>query len=122
MEYIEYNFEKLEVYKLSEELIIKIYQLLKQFPKEEIYGLTSQIKRAIISIALNIAEGSTNRSSKDFSRFIGISIGSLVETKSALLIAVKLKFIEQNSLNELLPDLDKLFFKLLALKKSVNEK
>lgn len=122
MEYKLYNFERLEVYALAEELIIKIYAVLKKFPKEEIYGLSSQIKRSVVSVALNIAEGSAERSTKDFTRFITIAIGSLVETKSALMISVKLKFLSENELKELIPDFDKLFFKLLAFKKSLNEK
>ncbi len=116
-----YKFEKLEVYILAERLIVEIYQLLKQLPKDELFGLTAQTKRAIISVALNIAEGSTTRSDKDFARFIGISIGSLIETRAALMIAIKLKFIEINELEKIAPIFDELFFKLLALKKSLND-
>jgi four helix bundle protein len=119
MEYKQYNFEKLEVYKLSEELVIKVYTLLKTFPANELYGLVSQIKRAVVSIALNIAEGATSRSSKDFARFLQIAIGSLVEAKSGLMTSIKLNFLKQNEFETLLPKIDELFFKLMALKKSL---
>lgn len=118
---MEYNFEKLEVYKLSEKLVLEIYSLTRNFPKEEIFGLTSQIKRAVVSISLNIAEGSTGRSKKDFVRFLNTAIGSLVETKSALSISVKLNFTKQENIDKLNQDFDELFFKLIALKKSLNE-
>ncbi len=119
--YQQYGFEKLEVYQLSEDLIVKIYTLTKKFPKEEIFGLTSQIRRASVSISLNLAEGSVERSNKEFIRFINTSIGSLVETKSGLRIAIKLDIIDENDLKEILPLLDKIFFKTLALKKSLNK-
>lgn len=118
---MEYNFERLEVYKLSEKLVQEIYNLTKDFPKEEIFGLTSQIKRAVISISLNIAEGSTGRSKKDFVRFLNTAIGSLIETKSALSIAIKLSFTKQENTDKLNQDFDELFFKLIALKKSLHE-
>lgn len=117
-----YNFEKLKVYHLGEQLVSDVYQLLKTFPNEEIYGLTAQIKRSIISVPLNIAEGATSRSAKDFIRFIHIAVGSLTETKSALKIAVKLNFLEQEKFEKLLPQFDSLYFMLMALKKSLYEK
>lgn len=122
MEYKQYNFEKLEVYGLAEELVTRIYALLKTFPANELYGLVSQIKRAAVSVALNIAEGATSRSAKDFSRFLQIAIGSLVEVKSALMISIKLNFLQQREFDNLLPEIDKLFFKLMALKKSLHGK
>ncbi|MBI3589502.1 MAG: four helix bundle protein [Candidatus Liptonbacteria bacterium] len=118
---MEYNFEKLEVYKLSEKLVLEVYNLTKNFPKEEVFGLTSQVKRAVVSISLNIAEGSTGRSKKDFVRFLNTAIGSLIETKSALSIAIKLSFIKQEVVDKLNQNFDELFFKLIALKKSLNE-
>ena len=119
--YQQYGFEKLEVYQLSEELIIKIYNLTKKFPKEEQFGLISQLRRASVSVALNIAEGSVERSDKEFIRFINTAIGSLIETKSALRISAKLDIIKESYLEEILPFIDKIFFKTLALKKSLNK-
>lgn len=117
--YKPYNFERLEVYRLSENLISEVYKLAKKFPENELFALTSQVKRAIVSVALNIAEGSTGRSKKDFIRFINTAIGSLIETKSALLIAIKLGFITESEFIVLAKKFDELFFKLIALKKSI---
>lgn len=117
----EYKFERLEVYKLSENLIVQVYSLLKKFPKDEVFGIVSQIKRSTISIALNIVEGSTNRTTKDFIRFITISIGSLVESRAALMISVKLGFLNSLELDPILNSFDEIFFKLLALKKSLEK-
>lgn len=117
--YQKYGFEKLEVYKLAEDLIVAVYKITNRLPQSELFGLSSQIKRAVISIALNLAEGSVERSSKDFVRFINIAIGSLIETKAGLRIGVKLNLTEQKDFKEILPSLDELFFKMLALKKSL---
>ncbi len=118
---MEYNFEKLEVYKLARELVVEIYETTEKFPKSELFGLSSQIRRAAVSIALNIAEGATGRSKKDFVRFIVTAIGSLVETKAAIDIAVNLKFATNEELKKLESKIDTLFFKLTALKKSLGE-
>src|SRR3989338_4500367 len=95
MLYQKYNFENLEIYTLSEELLLIIYQLLKKCPKEELFVIISQLKRAGMSIVLNIAEGSSRKSKKDFAHFIDISIGSLFETKTILLLSLKLEYINQ---------------------------
>lgn len=119
---MQYNFERLEVYQLAEELITSVYAIVRQFPREELYALADQIKRAVISIALNIAEGATGKTKKEFIRYLAIAIGSLAETKAVLMIAVKLNFIPVTELEKLNPKLDTLFFKLTALKKSLNAK
>ncbi len=111
-----YNYENLEVYNLAIELVVIIYKITAKFPKEEIFGLTSQIKRASTSIALNIAEGSSRLSKKDFAIFIERSIGSTIEVRSALEISEKLGFIEKPDA-DLLNKIDEIFFKLQKLKK-----
>jgi len=65
-----YNYENLEVYKLAVRLVVEIYNLTKKFPKEEIFGLISQLRRAAVSVLLNIVEGSSRNSKKDFASFI----------------------------------------------------
>ncbi len=114
--YQKYNFENLKVYHLARELLKEIYNLSKEFPKEEIFVLTSQIRRAVISVLLNIAEGSI-KSKKEFARFIGISIGSLLEVKTCLNIASDLDYIKENDFRGIIEKIDELFFKLLNLKK-----
>ena len=78
----------------------EVYSLTASFPKEEMYGLSSQTRRASVSIPSNIAEGAARGSSKDFSRFLYISLGSLAELETQLLLAVDLGFIDNNDLDE----------------------
>ena len=79
--YKKYKFEKLDIYDLANNFVLEIYKLVKKFPKEELFGLTSQIKRASISIVLNIAEGSGGATKKDFAKFISQSIGFIIRSQ-----------------------------------------
>jgi len=117
--HIKYNFENLEVYELANDFALKIYKIAKNFPKEELFGLISQIKRAATSVVLNIVEGSGRNSKKDFARFINQAIGSLFEVKAVLTLAVDLEYISRETAEELFLLIDKLFFKLIAFKKSL---
>jgi len=71
-----------------------IYKLSTQFPKEEMYGLTSQMRRAAVSIPSNIAEGASRQSSKEFVQFLYISLGSLSEVETQLILSERLKFVK----------------------------
>src|SRR3989344_4664663 len=117
MPYQKYNFENLEVYDFAENLVLQIYEVSKNFPKEELFVLTSQLRRACLSVVLNIVEGSSRKSRKDFAHFIDISIGSLFETKAILRLSLKLKYLKENELIELYKQIDLLFYKLLSFKK-----
>ena len=86
---------KLEAWKLSRKLVADIYKLTQSFPKEELFGLTSQMRRAAISIPSNIAEGAARTGSKEFSQFINIAKGSLSELETQLLIAADLGYLEE---------------------------
>lgn len=88
------SYENLKVWQDSIELAARVYKMTKAFPKEEQFGLVSQMRRAAISISSNIAEGSSRKTKKDYTRFLDIAIGSLNEVESQLHIAVKLNFLE----------------------------
>ena len=86
------DFRKLQVWEKSHELTLKIYEVTSQFPREEIYGLTNQIRRACTSIPTNIAEGCGRESTADFARFLQIAMGSASETEYLILLAHNLKY------------------------------
>ncbi|NNC45978.1 MAG: four helix bundle protein [Winogradskyella sp.] len=90
------SHKDLNVYKVSLELVTKIYVLTKQFPDDEKYGLISQIRRASISIPSNIAEGAARQSAKEFIRFLYMSLSSAAEVETQLDIASKLGFLKDN--------------------------
>lgn len=84
----------LDVWKKSMALVVDVYKATQSFPAHELYGLTSQIRRSAVSVPSNIAEGAARNSSKDFIRFCYISLGSLSELDTQLIIAHDLKYFE----------------------------
>lgn len=114
---MKFGYENLEVTGLTRTIIKEIYKVTQKFPKQEIYGLISQIRRAAVSVLLNIAEGNSRNSKKDHLHFITISVGSLVEMDCALKISVDLKYIEQDEYGCLEPKIKELYFKLIGLEK-----
>ena len=111
--------KELEVWKLGIDLVEKIYQLTKVFPKEEIYGLTAQIRRSGISIPSNIAEGAARRNTKEYVQFLYISLGSLSEIETQLIISQRLKYLDSDSIFE---EVEKLRRKLLNFIKYISSK
>ncbi len=95
------TFRNLNVYIKSKELVKQIYELLKKFPREEQFALSDQLRRAVISIPSNIAEGSGRNSQKDQAHFYNIAYGSLMEVFSQLDIACDLGYISQEEFNQL---------------------
>ncbi len=95
------SYRDLVVWQKAMDLIIKIYRATEGFPKTEQYGLTSQMRRAAVSIASNISEGSYRGSRKDFRHFIIIAYGSGGELETQLEIVHRLKFIPENELDEI---------------------
>jgi len=95
------SFEDLTVWKDARKFTNKIYNLTNKFPKEELYGLTSQIRRATVSIMSNIAEGFDRRSDKEFSNFLSIERASAAEVQNDLYIALDLNYISQTEFNQL---------------------
>ena len=88
------SYKDLLIWQKGFQIVIATYKLTKAFPQEELYALTSQIKRASVSIPSNIAEGYGRNTDKSFSHFIDISRGSLYELETQLLIAKELEFIQ----------------------------
>ncbi|SHE88004.1 four helix bundle protein [Psychroflexus salarius] len=98
------DYKKLNVWKESIELVKQIYLVTANFPKEEKYGLISQLRRASVSIPSNIAEGNSRSSDRDYKRFVEIAYGSALELETQLIISVELKFIDEN--NEIFSQLE----------------
>ena len=111
--------ENLEIWQLAIELSSRIYKLTEKFPSEEKFGLTAQSRRAVVSIALDIAEGSGRHSKKDFSNFLNRAITSLQETDTCLKIAIRLNYITEQDYQIIAPLIEKLYFKLIAFNKKV---
>jgi len=109
--------KELEVWKLGIDLVEKIYQLTKVFPKEELYGLTSQLRRSGISIPSNIAEGAARRNIKENVQFLYIALGSLSELETQLIIAQRLQYLKSDSIFE---EVEKLRRKLLNFIKYIS--
>jgi four helix bundle protein len=86
------SFRELRVWNKAMELALRVYAVTAEFPQAEIYGLTSQMRRAAVSIASNIAEGSVRGTRKDFKQFVAIARGSNCELQTQLLLARELKF------------------------------
>ncbi|MBC8378401.1 MAG: four helix bundle protein [Planctomycetes bacterium] len=115
---VTFQFEKLQVYQKALEAIDKIYEYTNSFPKEEMYGITSQFRRAAVSISLNIAEGSA-RSKKDFRCFLDITQGSICECVALLTICKRRKYIEEAPFSQLRMDLDELAKMTSGLKRGI---
>ena len=103
---IVYSFEKLKVWQEAKKLVVDVYHLLDSFPKFEKYALCDQIRRAIVSVPSNIAEGSGRRSLKEQIHFLEISYGSLMETYNQLRIAIDLTYITEESVEAIKPSID----------------
>ena len=113
------HHKDMEVWKQAMELVYQVYKIVETFPKEELYGLTSQIKRCVISIPSNIAEGTARMSDKDTMRFLDIAIGSLAELDTQMIIAEKLNYYQ--GYEKLKLRIDKLFALLRGFKNYLNK-
>ena len=110
------DFRELKVWEKAHLLTLKIYNVTKGYPKEELYGLTSQIRRACVSIPTNIAEGCVRSSDADFARFLYIALGSTSELEYLIVLSNDLKFIEnklQVELNNEINEIKKMLITLI---------
>lgn len=119
---IVYSFEKLKVWQEAKKLVVDVYRLLDSFPKFEKYALCDQIRRAIVSVPSNIAEGSGRRSLKEQIHFLEIAYSSLMETYNQLLIAIELTYITEESVEAIKPSIDAVAKMINGLSNSYGQK
>ena len=89
--------ERLEVWERAVDFVVRIYRMTESFPREEKFGLTSQIRRAAVSVPANIAEGAARQSSKEFNYFLSIAQGSVSELATEILIARRLGYVDEQT-------------------------
>ena len=102
------SFKQLKIWQKGMEIVKDIYVLTEIFPKEELYGLTSQMRRSAISVPSNIAEGFKRYHSKEYSQFLHIVLGSTAELETQLIIAKELKLVDEGKLNHIFGKIDHL--------------
>lgn len=115
------GYKDLVVWQKSSDLVLEIYKVLAEFPVDERYGITSQIKRSAVSIPSNIAEGSVRRSKKEFIRFINISSGSAAELQTQLYLSMNLGFLDKLKFEELDKNITSILKMLFRLQKSLSD-
>ena len=114
-----FRFEKLEVWQLARQLNRSVYHATSGFPKSEQFGLTAQVRRASVSVSSNIAEGSGRNSDADFSHFLEIAYGSLMEVVSQCYLALDENYLDQPTLDSIATNAHTLAGKITALSKSL---
>ena len=114
-----FKFEELKVWQKSLDLSLHIHNIAKSFPDDERYILASQIKRGADSVSLNIAEGSTGQTNKEFNRFLSISLRSAIEVVACLHIGIKRELILKEDFDQLYDELTEIIKMIQGLKKSL---
>lgn len=115
------SFRELRVWQAAIELVERIYLLTRTFPKEELYGLCSQARRAAISVPSNIAEGNTREHLKEYLHHLSIAQASLAELDTQMEIAARLKYISRNELREINSQVNAVGKQLYALRNALRE-
>lgn len=115
-----FGFENLAAYQRAMDLVDKVYDLMKGFPAEERYALCDQLRRAVVSVPSNIAEGLGRISSKEQVRFLEISYGSLMETYCQLTIAKRRNYITEDQFRDVVESIETIARPLSGLRKSLN--
>ncbi|HKP96394.1 MAG TPA: four helix bundle protein [Fibrobacteria bacterium] len=119
------GYKELMVWQISMELVPQIYRMTKRFPSDELYGITSQIRRAVVSVPANIAEGQARRHPKEFLNFLSIARGSLAEVDTLMMTSIKLGYLDETAMNKIEPQvilIRKLLQKLMQSIMGPNEK
>lgn len=117
-----FSFEKLEVWQETRKLVSEIYRLVSKFPKEEKYALSDQIRRAIVSVPSNIAEGTGRGSLKEQIHFVEIAYSSLMEAYCQLQLASDLRFIQEEDLANIKPRISSISNMLIGLRASIRKR
>jgi len=118
------GYRKLTVWKMADEMAYEVYVITRKFPKEEIYGLTSQLRRAALSVPTNIVEGYGRQSKKELKQYVNIALGSLAETRYLIYFSSRLHYLQTEQctlLNDLADQVGRLlwsFYKSLSTQKS----
>lgn len=115
------DFRDLVVWQKSMELAVNVYELSKLFPREELYGLTSQIRRAVVSVPSNIAEGQGRDNDREFSRFLDIAMGSVREVETQIAIATRLGYLSQDNSEHVLNLITEVAKLTNALRRKIRE-
>jgi four helix bundle protein len=114
--------QRLDLWTRSVDFVVEIYRLTEKFPKEEKFGLTSQLRRAAVSVAANVAEGAGKTSRKDFMRYLSNSQGSTSEIETELLIALRLNYLDEADFKILSKDLDDVGRMITGLSRSLQRR
>jgi four helix bundle protein len=114
--------KELNVWKDSIDLVVEVYRITKLFPKEELYGIVSQIRRSAVSVPANISEGSARNYSKEFIRFLRIAQASLSELETLIQISLKLNYLNEDNYQDLQGKIFKINAQLSGLIKSITQK
>ncbi|MFT3846235.1 MAG: four helix bundle protein [Lacibacter sp.] len=109
------NYKDLKVWERAHGFTLKIYEVTKQFPKEEIYSLTNQVRRSAASIPANIAEGCGKNTNPDFANFLNIALGSANESEYYLILSKDLHYLKEEDFSELLKAINEIKAMLIAL-------
>ena len=117
---MKHEYRNLKIWQSARQLNLSVQNLTSTFPKEEQFGLTSQLRRAAISIASNIGEGGAYQSNAQFSRFLSISLGSLCEVETQLFLALDSEYINEQNLNHILEKTDHLKRMIIAFMNGLN--
>jgi len=115
------NFRELNIWKDAMVLVKNVYVVVSKFPRDEIYSLSQQLKRAVVSVVSNIAEGCGRRTSKDFVSFLYNALGSVKEVECQLLVAERLGYLKDEDFKKLDNEVDKLGRMLVKFIKCVSE-
>ncbi len=116
------SYQDLSVWQKAMDLVVLLYKATEGFPKTEAYGLAGQLRRAAVSVASNIAEGSAKRSTREFIRFINIASGSTAELQTQVILSLRLEYLDEMTYTRLIPKIDEIGRMLHGLQESLHER